>query len=97
MGSRLLPQAFGRTSDPLSGFYLVRRQAIAGVELKPLGFKTLMEILVRGRIRVIREESYEMRARQRGSSKLRLRHWFDYALHLLRLRSAAKSGATQAE
>jgi dolichol-phosphate mannosyltransferase len=94
MGSRLLPQAFGRTSDPLSGFYLVRREAIADVELRPLGFKTLMEIMVRGRIGVIREESYEMRARQRGNSKLKLRHWFDYAIHLLRLRRAAKAGAS---
>ena len=97
MGCRLLPQAFARTSDPLSGFYLVRRQAIAGIELKPLGFKTLMEIMVRGRIRVIREESYEMRARQRGSSKLKLRHWFDYGFHLLRLRRAAQAGTLPAE
>lgn len=89
LGCRLLPQAFGRTSDPLSGFYLVRRQAIADVELRPLGFKTLMEIMVRGRIQRIRETSYEMRARQRGHSKLKLRHWFDYAYHLLRLRRAA--------
>jgi len=97
MGCHLLPQAFGRTSDPLSGFYLVRRQAISGVELKPLGFKTLMEIMVRGRIRVIREASYEMRARQRGSSKLKLRHWFDYTFHLLRLRRAATAGASSAK
>ena len=97
MGCRLLPEAFGRTSDPLSGYYLVRRRAIAGVELKPLGFKTLMEIMVRGRIREIREESYEMRAQQRGSSKLKFRHWFDYAFHLLRLRAAAQAGASRAE
>lgn len=97
LGSQLLPQAFARTSDPLSGFYLVRRQAIAGVELRPLGFKTLMEIMVRGRIGVIRETSYEMRARQRGSSKLKFRHWFDYAFHLLRLRRAAKVGESPTE
>ena len=97
MGCRLLPQAFKRTSDPLSGFYLVRRQAIAGVELQPLGFKTLMEIMVRGHIGVIREISYEMRARQRGNSKLKFRHWFDYAFHLLRLRRAARTRAARAE
>jgi dolichol-phosphate mannosyltransferase len=97
LGCRILPQAFTRTSDPLSGFYLVRREAIAGVELRPLGFKTLMEIMVRGRIRVIREASYEMRARQRGSSKLKFRHWFEYAFHLLRLRRAARAGESRAE
>jgi dolichol-phosphate mannosyltransferase len=91
LGRILLPQAFGRTSDPLSGCYIFRRDAIAEVELHPLGFKSLMEILVRGRFSRVREVSYEMRARQRGSSKLRMRHWFDYLFHLLRLRAAALS------
>ena len=68
-----------------------------GVELQPLGFKTLMEIMVRGHIGVIRETSYEMRARQRGNSKLKFRHWFDYAFHLLRLRRAARTRAARAE
>jgi len=62
---------------------------VAGAELHPLGFKSLMEIMVRGRIRIIREASYQMRARQHGASKLRLRHQIDYAFHLLRLRRAA--------
>jgi len=90
LGRVLLPQAFARTSDPLSGCYIFRRQAIAGIELHPLGFKTLMEILVRGDFRQVLEVSYEMRARQRGSSKLRMRHWFDYLLHLFRLRQASR-------
>jgi len=90
LGRIILPQAFARTSDPLSGCYIFRREAVAGIELHPLGFKTLMEIIVRGRIGTIRESSYEMRARQRGSSKLQVRHWFDYLFHLLRLRRAAR-------
>ncbi|MBI5280392.1 MAG: polyprenol monophosphomannose synthase [Candidatus Solibacter usitatus] len=93
LGRALLPRAFRRTSDPLSGCYMVRRDAIAGIELHPLGFKTLMEILVRGRIRTIRESSYEMRARKLGRSKLRARHWFDFFFHLLRLRRAAGAGS----
>ncbi|MBI5085709.1 MAG: polyprenol monophosphomannose synthase [Acidobacteria bacterium] len=93
LGRVLLPHAFRRTSDPLSGCYLVRRDAISGVELHPLGFKTLMEILVRGRIRTIGECSYEMRARKMGRSKLRARHWFDFFFHLLRLRRAAGDGS----
>ncbi len=91
MGRILLPEAFARTSDPLSGCYIFRREAVAGIELHPLGFKTLMEILVRGRMDKIAESSYEMRARQRGASKLKVRHWFDYLFHLLRLRHAART------
>ena len=90
LGRIILPQAFRRTSDPLSGCYIFRREALAGVELHPLGFKTLMEILVRGRFQRVREVSYEMRSRRHGASKLRMRHWFDYLFHLLRLRRAAR-------
>ena len=93
LGRTLLPEAFARTSDPLSGCYIFRREAVAGVELHPRGFKTLMEILIRGRIATIRESSYEMRARQRGHSKLQIRHWFDYLFHLFRLRRVARRAA----
>lgn len=96
LGRILLPEAFARTSDPLSGCYIFRREAVAGIELHPLGFKTLMEILVRGRIRTIAESSYEMRARQRGSSKLKIQHWFDYFFHLFRLRGVARIKDSQA-
>jgi len=35
-----------RTSDPLTGFFCVRRSAVAGLELRPVGFKVLLELLV---------------------------------------------------
>jgi dolichol-phosphate mannosyltransferase len=35
-----------RTSDPLTGFFCVRRTAVAGLELRPVGFKVLLELLV---------------------------------------------------
>jgi dolichol-phosphate mannosyltransferase len=41
----LFPEA-RRTTDPLSGFFCVRRDAIAGLEFRPLGYKILLELLV---------------------------------------------------
>jgi glycosyltransferase involved in cell wall biosynthesis len=41
----LFPEA-QRTSDPLTGFFCVRRSAIDGLEFRPVGFKILLEILV---------------------------------------------------
>jgi dolichol-phosphate mannosyltransferase len=35
-----------RTSDPLTGFFCVRQSAVSGLELRPVGFKILLEILV---------------------------------------------------
>ncbi|MBA3471707.1 MAG: polyprenol monophosphomannose synthase, partial [Rubrobacter sp.] len=35
-----------KTSDPMTGFFLVRNSAIAGIQFRPTGFKILLEILV---------------------------------------------------
>ena len=37
--------------DPLSGFFIVRRECIDGFDLQPYGFKILLEILVKGQSR----------------------------------------------
>ncbi len=90
IGRCLLPQVYSRVSDPLSGCYLVRRQAIAGAILRPLGYKSLMEVLVRGKVGGIRECGYEMRKRVRGHSKVRVLHPLQFIRHVLRLRAAAR-------
>ena len=43
----LFPGHVLRVSDPLSGFFLVRRQLVAGVALPPVGYDILLEVLVR--------------------------------------------------
>jgi dolichol-phosphate mannosyltransferase len=88
IGRVLLPEVFARVSDPLSGCYFVRRASIAGVELKPLGYKSLMEVLVRGRVGAIRECGYQMRRRSRGQSKVHALHPLHYLRHIVRLRAA---------
>ncbi|MEO8595778.1 MAG: polyprenol monophosphomannose synthase [Candidatus Solibacter sp.] len=95
IGRRLLPQVYARVSDPLSGCYLVRREAIANVELKPLGYKSLMELLVRGNVGEIHECGYEMRKRVRGQSKVHALHPVQYIRHVMRLRRAAREGSAR--
>jgi dolichol-phosphate mannosyltransferase len=90
IGRWLLPEVYARVSDPLSGCYLVRRAAIANRELRPLGYKSLMEILVRGSVREIHECGYEMRKRERGQSKVHALHPLQYIRHVIRLRAAAR-------
>ena len=41
----LFPQRLRDVTDPMSGFFLMRRDAIAVDELRPRGFKILLEIL----------------------------------------------------
>jgi dolichol-phosphate mannosyltransferase len=90
IGRVLLPEVFARISDPLSGCYLIRREAIQGIELKPLGYKSLMEVVIRGRVRRIRECGYEMRKRHRGKSKVHALHPLQYVRHVFRLRAESR-------
>jgi dolichol-phosphate mannosyltransferase len=86
VGLLLLPGVLGRISDPMSGLFMLRRSALAGVELHPLGYKILLEVIGRGRIRSIAEVGYVFRERTGGESKVTWRLYPQYLRHLLRLR-----------
>lgn len=90
LGVLLIPATFRRTTDPLSGCYLFRRSTVAGIELRPLGYKTLMEILARGHASTVADCGYTMSRRLRGESKVGAAHWLLYIRHLFRLRAAVK-------
>ena len=87
LGLLVLPDVVGRVSDPMSGFFLVRRSAISGPYLNPKGYKILLEILGRGKIQTIAEVGYVFQERSEGESKVTWHHYFDYLHHLVRLRS----------
>jgi dolichol-phosphate mannosyltransferase len=89
LGLILLPGVLGRVSDPMSGYFMVRRAAIAGVTLQPLGYKILVEVIGRGRVRWIAETGYVFRERVEGQSKVTWRVYLDYLRHLVRLRLSA--------
>jgi dolichol-phosphate mannosyltransferase len=67
-----------RVKDPMSGYFVVRRECIEGLDLQPQGFKILLEILVKGRMRSAAEVPYRFGLRHAGSSKADLRVAFDY-------------------
>jgi dolichol-phosphate mannosyltransferase len=82
----ILPGVTSRVSDPMSGYFLLRRSAISGRVLNPLGYKILIEAIARGDIHRIAEVGYVFRERQKGESKVTWRQYVDYLRHLLRLR-----------
>ncbi len=77
-----------RTSDPLSGFFAFRRSVIGGAALHPVGFKILLEVLVRGRIERVVDVPYTFDRRLRASSKASPREGLNFLWHVLRLRLA---------
>ncbi|PSF38673.1 sulfonate ABC transporter permease [Aphanothece hegewaldii CCALA 016] len=86
LGLLLLPNVIGRVSDPMSGYFLVRRQTLIGKRLSPLGYKILIEVLGRGNIDKIAESGYVFRERKEGNSKVTWKQYIEYLHHLLRLR-----------
>lgn len=92
IGLLILPSVIGRVSDPMSGYFMVRRSAIANHAMNPLGYKILIEVLGRGDIGTVAEVGYVFQERQEGESKVTWRQYVDYILHLLRLRSRGRIG-----
>ncbi|TYQ28378.1 glycosyltransferase [Pseudanabaena sp. UWO311] len=90
LGLLILPNVIGRISDPMSGYFMVRRSAIANCPMNPLGYKILIEVLGRGNIGSVAEVGYVFQERQEGESKVTWRQYVDYILHLLRLRSRGR-------
>jgi dolichol-phosphate mannosyltransferase len=85
-----------RASDPMSGFFFVRRDCLEGISFLPCGFKLLLEILVRGRIRSVGEIPFAFGIRYRGASKVNVRVAFDYARLLVRLYASRLGGLVSA-
>ncbi|MEM7726529.1 MAG: glycosyltransferase [Cyanobacteria bacterium P01_A01_bin.45] len=91
LGLILLPRVIGRVSDPMSGYFMVRRECIAEIILNPVGYKILLEVIARGEINHIAEVGYVFCERQQGKSKVTSKHYLDYIHHLIKLRFATKS------
>ena len=72
-------------SDPLSGYFIVRRSTLEGVPLKPRGFKILLEILVRSDARRVRELPMRFAQRAEGDSKATLKQGMDFGRHAAEL------------
>ncbi|MEA5620347.1 glycosyltransferase [Cronbergia sp. UHCC 0137] len=86
LGLIILPGVLGRVSDPMSGYFMVQRRAIANVELHPVGYKILLEVIGRGKVGEIAEVGYVFCERKEGESKVTWKQYLEYIHHLLRLR-----------
>lgn len=92
LGLMVCPAVVGRVSDPMSGYFMVRRSAIAGPHLNPLGYKILLEVIGRGSIDQIAEVGYVFQERESGESKVTWKQYVEYLGHLARLRSRGRVG-----
>ena len=92
LGLIVCPAVVGRVSDPMSGYFMVRRSAIAGPHMNPVGYKILLEAIGRGNIGPIAEVGYVFQEREAGESKVTWKQYVEYLGHLARLRSRGRIG-----
>ncbi|MEL6602254.1 MAG: glycosyltransferase [Cyanobacteria bacterium J06614_10] len=90
LGLLVCPAVVGRVSDPMSGYFMVRRQAIVHRRMSPIGYKILLEVIGRGQIRDIAEVGYVFQERESGESKVTWKQYVEYLGHLARLRSRGR-------
>jgi dolichol-phosphate mannosyltransferase len=79
------PRRLAEISDPLGGYFLFRRSIVDDVQLRPIGYKILLEILVRCEWQVVREIPYVFQPRLAGESKADLPQGVRFLLHLATL------------
>jgi dolichol-phosphate mannosyltransferase len=77
MGNALVP-----IRDCTSGFFAIRRSALDGVKLNPIGFKIGFEVMARAHYRTAVEVPYVFRDRELGKSKFGRREIFQYLVQL---------------
>lgn len=83
----LLARPFaGKVSDPMSGFFALRRDTYSSAKwLTPLGYKIALELLCKCRVKRVKEVPIHFGKRQAGKSKLSFKEQFRYLEHLSRL------------
>jgi dolichol-phosphate mannosyltransferase len=71
--------------DPMSGFFAFRHQVIDGIKFDAIGYKMLLEILVKAKGAKVMEIPYTFTNRRFGASKLDVATMRDYAKAVWRL------------
>ncbi len=81
IGLIILPGVLSRVSDPMSGYFMLRRSAIAyPSSLDPLGYKILIEVVARGRMRWIGRGRLRLPVSAEGESKVTWRLQHEYVV-----------------
>ncbi len=80
-----LAKPLTRVRDITSGFFLVRRSALEGVDLDPIGFKIGLEVIAKAHYGRVTEVPYVFTDRVAGESKLNQKEIFNYLKQLRKI------------
>ncbi|MCD4783423.1 MAG: polyprenol monophosphomannose synthase [Candidatus Eremiobacteraeota bacterium] len=71
--------------DITSGFCLFKKEVTEGIKLDPIGWKIVLEIIIKGNHKKWKEFPYMFRDREKGESKIGKGAVIDYLKHLIKL------------
>jgi dolichol-phosphate mannosyltransferase len=74
---------FPNITDPVSGFFAVRKEVVFNAPLKPQGYKILLEVLGKGHWERAEEIPFTFGSRESGSSKLSEKTIVEYAKQVI--------------
>jgi len=75
-----------KLKEPHSGFFMLKKKVIEGIKLEPVGFKILLEILLKGNYKDVVEVPFIFEKRREGKSKLNVREILNFLRHVLSLK-----------
>ena len=93
----LFPHRLHRVTDPLTGFFAVRLDSVDLSTFRPVGFKILLELLVRTGGAHVVEVPFVFGTRATGRSKASVREGLRFVTLLGRLRLASAAGRAALE
>lgn len=76
----IVPEA-RKSSDPVSGFFAVKKDRLKPEKLSPHGYKILLEVLAQIRPEKVEEIGYRFEEREKGESNLGLQHYIKFLEH----------------
>jgi len=71
-----------QTSDPLGGFFLLKKNTLKGAKLYPRGFKISVEVLMRTKYNKVSEVPYKFLVRENDNSKATMKQGMEFFKHL---------------
>ena len=77
IGKIMLP-SLRKITDPTSGLFMFRKEVINGADLRPIGWKIMVEVLAMGTYGSVVEIPYKFQARPAGESKLSSKVTIEY-------------------
>ncbi|MBI1972210.1 MAG: polyprenol monophosphomannose synthase [Candidatus Aenigmarchaeota archaeon] len=91
-GATMAAKLFTKIRDPVSGFFMFRREVIKGVKLSPVGYKIGLEVIAKGRYKKAVEVPYTFVNRKAGKTKLDVREYVNYLRQVVSLAAYRLSG-----